>query len=100
MLIPGQDALFAGARIVRISATGSGLLSASIKNADDRMGLFVLDVDLDLDTASVNMRLNAFLRPALAVPARSAITRYLPESKQLAGQTSSSSERAGASALL
>jgi NAD(P)-dependent dehydrogenase (short-subunit alcohol dehydrogenase family)/acyl dehydratase len=86
MLIPGQDALFAGARIVRASGTGSGLLSASVRTADDRTGLFIVDVDLDQGGASAAMTLNAFLRPAPEAPERSSIAQYLPPSEQLSGR--------------
>jgi NAD(P)-dependent dehydrogenase (short-subunit alcohol dehydrogenase family) len=86
MLIPGQDALFAGARIVRSQAPQSEALSASVRDADDRTGLFVVDVDLDQDGASAKMTLQAFLRPVLEAPERSSIARYLPPSAELSGR--------------
>jgi NAD(P)-dependent dehydrogenase (short-subunit alcohol dehydrogenase family) len=86
MLIPGQDALFSGARISRSSGNGSGLLSVSVTQADDRTGLFIVDVDLDQDSASAKMTLQAFLRPALDVPQRSSIEPYVPESTELSGR--------------
>lgn len=86
MLIPGQDALFAGARIVRSSGAQSGVLSASVRQADDRTGLFIVEADLDQGSASANMTLQAFLRPVLDAPQRSSIAPYLQESSDLSGR--------------
>jgi NAD(P)-dependent dehydrogenase (short-subunit alcohol dehydrogenase family)/acyl dehydratase len=86
MLIPGQEAVFAGARIVRSPALGSGALSASVRDADDRTGLLVVDVNLDQGGASAKMMLQAFLRVALETPERSSIARFLPPSAELAGR--------------
>jgi NAD(P)-dependent dehydrogenase (short-subunit alcohol dehydrogenase family)/acyl dehydratase len=86
MLIPGQDALFAGARIVRSSGAQSGMLSASVRQADDRTGLFIVDADLDQGSASAKMTLQAFLRPVLETPRRASIATYLPESTDLSGR--------------
>jgi NAD(P)-dependent dehydrogenase (short-subunit alcohol dehydrogenase family)/acyl dehydratase len=86
MLIPGQDALFAGARIVRSSGAQSGMLSASVRQADDRTGLFIVEADLDQGAASAKMTLQAFLRPVLETPQRSSIAPYLPESTELSGR--------------
>jgi NAD(P)-dependent dehydrogenase (short-subunit alcohol dehydrogenase family)/acyl dehydratase len=86
MLIPGQDALFAGARIVRSSSPQSGKLTASVRDADDRTGLFLVDVELDQDAASAEMTLQAFLRPELEAPLRSEIAPHLTDSTELSGR--------------
>jgi NAD(P)-dependent dehydrogenase (short-subunit alcohol dehydrogenase family)/acyl dehydratase len=86
MLVPGRDAVFAGARIVRASAVNSGTLTASLSAADDRTGLVIVDAAVDQGEASAQMTLQTFLRPVVPAPDRSSIGRYLPPSTELSGR--------------
>jgi NAD(P)-dependent dehydrogenase (short-subunit alcohol dehydrogenase family) len=86
MLVPGRDAVFARARIVRSAADTSGTLTASVTTADDRTGLVVVDAVLAGNAASARMGLHTFLRPATPVPDRTSIGRWLAPSEKLRGR--------------
>jgi acyl dehydratase/NAD(P)-dependent dehydrogenase (short-subunit alcohol dehydrogenase family) len=86
MVVPGEDALFVGARIVRSVARRSGVLSGSTTAVDDRTGLVAIAVGLDQGNASATMTLHTFLRPPVPSPDRASIERYLPPSGELAGR--------------
>jgi NAD(P)-dependent dehydrogenase (short-subunit alcohol dehydrogenase family) len=86
MLVPGRDAVFAGARIARSSSDTSGTLTVSVVTADDRTGLVVVEAALAQAEASAQMTLNAFLRPTTPTPDRSTLGRHLAPSSSLAGR--------------
>jgi NAD(P)-dependent dehydrogenase (short-subunit alcohol dehydrogenase family)/acyl dehydratase len=86
MLVPGRDAVFAGARIARSSGDASGTLGVSVTTADDRTGLVVVEAALSHGEFSAQMTLNAFLRPTTPAPDRSTLGRHLAPSSNLAGQ--------------
>jgi NAD(P)-dependent dehydrogenase (short-subunit alcohol dehydrogenase family)/acyl dehydratase len=86
MVVPGRDALFVGARIIRSSTSGSGTFNASPSGVDDRTGLVVVDATLDQDEASARMTLHALLRPEVPAPDRFSIGAYLPPSTDLLGR--------------
>lgn len=86
MLVPGEDAVFVGARIARSTATRSGILSGSITAVDDRTGLVNVGMTVEEEDASAAMTLHAFLRSRVPPPDRGSIERYLPPSDALAGQ--------------
>jgi NAD(P)-dependent dehydrogenase (short-subunit alcohol dehydrogenase family)/acyl dehydratase len=87
MLVPGRDALFVRARLVRSSRASSGALTVSVSAADDRTGLVSLDATLDHGEASTRMALQSFVRPPVPAPDRSSIDRYLPPSDELSSRT-------------
>jgi NAD(P)-dependent dehydrogenase (short-subunit alcohol dehydrogenase family)/acyl dehydratase len=86
MLVPGEDAVFVGARIARSTAARSGVLSGSVTAVDDRTGLVSVDVALDQHDASAAMTLHTFLRRRVPPPDRASMERYLPPSAELAGR--------------
>jgi len=86
MLVPGRDALFVGARIIRSSTPGSGTLSASPSDVDDRTGLVLVNATLDQNEASARMTLQALLRPEVPAPDRPSVLAYLPPSTDLSGR--------------
>jgi NAD(P)-dependent dehydrogenase (short-subunit alcohol dehydrogenase family) len=86
MLIPGEDALFAGGRLIRASRPASGTLTATVTGADDRTGLLLVDVDLNQGEAGATMSLQTFLRVRVPAPDQSSIARYLAPSRELAGR--------------
>jgi NAD(P)-dependent dehydrogenase (short-subunit alcohol dehydrogenase family)/acyl dehydratase len=86
MVVPGEDALFVGARITRSTSPDSGRLSGSVTFADDRTGLVGLDVVLEQHDASARMTLQAFLRAPVAPPDRPSIERFLASSTRLSGR--------------
>jgi NAD(P)-dependent dehydrogenase (short-subunit alcohol dehydrogenase family)/acyl dehydratase len=86
MVVPGKDALFVGARIVRAAAPRSGRLSGSVTAVDDRTGLVSVDVGLDQGEASAQMTLHTFLRPPVPPPDRASIGQYLRPSAELSGK--------------
>jgi NAD(P)-dependent dehydrogenase (short-subunit alcohol dehydrogenase family)/acyl dehydratase len=87
MVVPGEDALFVGARIVRSNAGRSGVLSGSVTAVDDRTGLVNVEVGLDQQDGSARMTLLTFLRPPVPPPDRASIERYLSPSAELSGRT-------------
>jgi NAD(P)-dependent dehydrogenase (short-subunit alcohol dehydrogenase family)/acyl dehydratase len=86
MLIPGRDAIFAGARIQRAQAASTETLDASVTTADDRTGLVIVDATLALEDASARMVLQTFLRPAVPAPDRVSVGRHLAPSGALDGR--------------
>jgi NAD(P)-dependent dehydrogenase (short-subunit alcohol dehydrogenase family)/acyl dehydratase len=86
MLVPGRDAVFAGARIDRHSLEEAGALNVSVTAVDDRTGLVALDVTLQRGPASARMTLNTFLRARVPSPTRAGLDRHLPPSDRLAGR--------------
>lgn len=87
MVVPGEDALFAGARIERSSNGRAGALTGSVTTVDERTGLVNLDVRLHERDASARMELQTFFRPPVPPPDRASIGRYLAPSQALAGRT-------------
>jgi hypothetical protein len=86
MVVPGRDALFAGGRIGRSDATGSGALVVAARVLDDRTGLIMVDAMLEQEEAPVQMTLQTFLRPPVPAPTRSSVGRYIPASSDLRGR--------------
>jgi NAD(P)-dependent dehydrogenase (short-subunit alcohol dehydrogenase family) len=86
MVVPGEDAVFVGARISRATAGRSGVLSGSVTAVDDRTGLVNVDVRLEQHEASAAMTLHTFLRPRVPPPDRASVERYLPPSTELEGR--------------
>jgi NAD(P)-dependent dehydrogenase (short-subunit alcohol dehydrogenase family)/acyl dehydratase len=86
MLVPGRDAVFAGAQIGRSPAAASGTVTASVLAADDRTGLVVVQAEVAQDDASARMTLQTFLRPPAPTPDRTTVGRCLPDSTKLAGR--------------
>lgn len=83
MLIPGRDALFAGARIARASASSSGRLTASVGATDDRTGMVRVQATLEQAAASAAMKLQTFLRTPVPAPHKGSIGPYLKPSGKL-----------------
>jgi NAD(P)-dependent dehydrogenase (short-subunit alcohol dehydrogenase family)/acyl dehydratase len=86
MVVPGEHAVFVGARIVRATAPRSGVLSGSVAAVDDRTGFVTVDVAVEQHRASAQMTLHTFLRQAVPPPDRASIEQYLPSSSELAGR--------------
>jgi NAD(P)-dependent dehydrogenase (short-subunit alcohol dehydrogenase family) len=86
MLVPGRDAVFAGARIRRSPQPRAGTLDASVSTADDRTGLVIVETTVGNGEASARMTLSAFLRPSVSPPTRASIAHYVPSSTELAGR--------------
>jgi NAD(P)-dependent dehydrogenase (short-subunit alcohol dehydrogenase family) len=86
MLVPGRDAVFAGAQISRSPVADTGTLSASVLAADDRTGLVVVEAAVAQDDASARMTLHTFLRPPAPTPNRSTLGNSLAHSTKLAGR--------------
>lgn len=83
MLIPGRDALFAGARIARASGAGSGTLTAAVRAADDRTGMVRVEATLEQTVASAGMKLQTFVRTPVPAPDMASIGAYLEPSASL-----------------
>jgi NAD(P)-dependent dehydrogenase (short-subunit alcohol dehydrogenase family)/acyl dehydratase len=86
MVVPGKQAVFAGARIGRAASARSGALTGRVSTADDRMGLVVLEVALEDERVGAEMTLQAFMRTPVPPPTRASLAEYLPPSDRLAGQ--------------
>jgi NAD(P)-dependent dehydrogenase (short-subunit alcohol dehydrogenase family)/acyl dehydratase len=86
MLVPGEDAVFVGARILPTTAPRSGRLSGSVTAVDDRTGLVAVEVAVEDGDASASMTLHAFLRARVPLPDRVSLEPYLAPSAELAGR--------------
>ena len=86
MVVPGEDAVFVGARIARSASERTGVLDGSVTTVDERTGLVNLEIALHQREASATMSLQTFLRPPVPPPDRASIGRYLAPSAELAGR--------------
>lgn len=86
MVVPGEDALFAGARIRRSTAARSATLSGSVTAADDRTGLVNVEARLEQGAASADLTLQTFLRRRVPLPDRASVGRFLSPASDLTGQ--------------
>jgi NAD(P)-dependent dehydrogenase (short-subunit alcohol dehydrogenase family)/acyl dehydratase len=87
MIVPGEHAVFAGARISRATARGSGMLAGAVTTVDDRTGLVVVDVTVEDEGASAQLGLQAFVRTPVPPPDPELLARYLPPSDRLVGRS-------------
>ncbi len=86
MLVPGEDAVFVGARIVPATAPRAGRLSGSVTAVDDRTGLVAVELAVEDREASASMALHAFLRARVPPPHHDSLEPYLAPSAELAGR--------------
>jgi NAD(P)-dependent dehydrogenase (short-subunit alcohol dehydrogenase family)/acyl dehydratase len=85
MVVPGEHAVFVGARIASTTSERSGVLEGSVTTVDERTGLVNLELALYAQQESASMTLQTFFRPPVPPPDRGSLGRYLAPSSKLAG---------------
>jgi len=86
MVVPGEDAVFAGARIRRSTAPRTAAVSGSVTAVDDRTGLVNVEARLEHGPASADLTLHTFLRRRVPLPDRASVGRFLSPASDLTGQ--------------